>query len=238
MQKKKFKHILLKLSGEALMGKKEFGIDIPTIDYVTSQIYQIYKKNIKISIVVGGGNIFRGSSGHSKGMDRVTADYTGMMATVINSLLLQSSLEKLLVPTRILSAIKMDTVCEPYIKRRAIRHIEKNRVVIFAAGTGNPFFTTDTAAALRASEMKCDVILKATKVDGIYDSDPIKNKKAKKFKFISYDDVIKKNLKIMDTSSISLARENKIAIIVFSLFEKDSLLNAINGNGNFTLINE
>ena len=238
MQKKKFKHILLKLSGEALMGKKEFGIDIPTIDYVTSQIYQIYKKNIKISIVVGGGNIFRGSSGHSKGMDRVTADYTGMMATVINSLLLQSSLEKLLVPTRILSAIKMDTVCEPYIKRRAIRHIEKNRVVIFAAGTGNPFFTTDTAAALRASEMKCDVIFKATKVDGIYDSDPIKNKKEKKFKFISYDDVIKKNLKIMDTSSISLARENKIAIIVFSLFEKDSLLNAINGNGNFTLINE
>lgn len=238
MQKKKFKHILLKLSGEALMGKKEFGIDIPTIDYVTSQIYQIYKKNIKISIVVGGGNIFRGSSGHSKGMDRVTADYTGMMATVINSLLLQSSLEKLLVPTRILSAIKMDTICEPYIKRRAIRHIEKNRVVIFAAGTGNPFFTTDTAAALRASEMKCDVIFKATKVDGIYDSDPIKNKKAKKFKFISYDDVIKKNLKIMDTSSISLARENKIAIIVFSLFEKDSLLNAINGNGNFTLINE
>ena len=238
MQKKRFKHILLKLSGEALMGKKEFGIDIPTIDYVTSQIYKIYKKNIKISIVVGGGNIFRGSSGHSKGMDRVTADYTGMMATVINSLLLQSSLEKLLVPTRILSAIKMDTVCEPYIKRRAIRHIEKNRVVIFAAGTGNPFFTTDTAAALRASEMKCDVIFKATKVDGIYDSDPIKNKKAKKFKFISYDDVIKKNLKIMDTSSISLARENKIAIIVFSLFEKDSLLNAINGNGNFTLINE
>ena len=238
MQKKKFKHILLKLSGEALMGKKEFGIDIPTIDYVTSQIYQIYQKNIKISIVVGGGNIFRGSSGHSKGMDRVTADYTGMMATVINSLLLQSSLEKLLVPTRILSAIKMDTVCEPYIKRRAIRHIEKNRVVIFAAGTGNPFFTTDTAAALRASEMKCDVIFKATKVDGIYDSDPIKNKKAKKFKFISYDEVIKKNLKIMDTSSISLARENKIAIIVFSLFEKDSLLNAINGNGNFTLINE
>ncbi len=238
MQKKKFKHILLKLSGEALMGKKEFGIDIPTIDYVTSQIYQIYKKNIKISIVVGGGNIFRGSSGHSKGMDRVTADYTGMMATVINSLLLQSSLEKLLVPTRILSAIKMDTICEPYIKRRAIRHIEKNRVVIFAAGTGNPFFTTDTAAALRASEMKCDVIFKATKVDGIYDSDPIENKKAKKFKFISYDEVIKKNLKIMDTSSISLARENKIAIIVFSLFEKDSLLNAINGNGNFTLINE
>ena len=238
MQKKNFKHILLKLSGEALMGKKDFGIDIPTIDYVTHQINQIYKKNIKISIVVGGGNIFRGSSGHSKGMDRVTADYTGMMATVINSLLLQSSLEKLLVPTRILSAIKMDTVCEPYIKRRAIRHIEKNRVVIFAAGTGNPFFTTDTAAALRASEMKCDVIFKATKVDGIYDSDPIKNKKAKKFKFISYDDVIKKNLKIMDTSSISLARENKIAIIVFSLFEKDSLLNAINGNGNFTLINE
>ncbi len=148
----------MKLSGEALMGDKEFGIDIPTIDSITSQISTIYKNGIKVSIVVGGGNIFRGSSGHSKGMDRTSADYTGMMATVINSLLLQSSLEKLKIPTRILSAIKMDTICEPYIRRRAIRHIDKNRIVIFAAGTGNPFFTTDTAAALRASEMKCDVI--------------------------------------------------------------------------------
>ena len=219
------------------MGQTEFGIDIPTIDYITKKIYDIYKRGIKISIVVGGGNIFRGSSGHSKGMDRTSADYTGMMATVINSLLLQSSLEKLKIPTRVLSAIKMDTICEPYIRRRAIRHVEKGRVVIFAAGTGNPYFTTDTAAALRASEMKCDVIFKATKVDGIYDSDPILNKKAKKYSNISYDDVIKNDLKIMDTASISLSRENKISIIVFSLLEENSLIKVSEGKGNFTIIN-
>ena len=236
MKKFNFKHILLKLSGEALMGDKEFGIDIPTIDSITSQISTIYKNGIKVSIVVGGGNIFRGSSGHSKGMDRTSADYTGMMATVINSLLLQSSLEKLKIPTRILSAIKMDTICEPYIRRRAIRHIDKNRIVIFAAGTGNPFFTTDTAAALRASEMKCDVIFKATKVNGIYDSDPITNKKAKRYEEISYNEVIKNDLKIMDTSSISLSKENKIPIIVFSLLDRNSLVKVSNGKGNFTII--
>ncbi len=236
MKKFNFKHILLKLSGEALMGEKDFGIDIPTIDSITSQISTIYKNGIKVSIVVGGGNIFRGSSGHSKGMDRTSADYTGMMATVINSLLLQSSLEKLKIPTRILSAIKMDTICEPYIRRRAIRHIEKNRIVIFAAGTGNPFFTTDTAAALRASEMKCDVIFKATKVNGIYDSDPITNKKAKRYDEISYNEVIKNDLKIMDTSSISLSKENKIPIIVFSLLDRNSLVKVSSGKGNFTII--
>lgn len=236
MKKSPFKHILLKLSGEALMGNKDFGIDIKTIDKITNQIKVIYSKGVKLSIVVGGGNIFRGVAGHSKGMDRSSADYTGMMATVINSLLLQSSLEKLNVPTRILSAIKMDTICEPYIRRRAIRHIEKNRVVIFAAGTGNPFFTTDTAAALRASEMKCDVIFKATKVDGIYDYDPMINKKAKKFKSLSYDDVIKKDLKIMDTSAISLSRDNKISIIVFSLLEINSLVDVSMGKGSFTII--
>ena len=218
------------------MGNKDFGIDIKTIDKITNQIKVIYNKGVKLSIVVGGGNIFRGVAGHSKGMDRSSADYTGMMATVINSLLLQSSLEKLNVPTRILSAIKMDTICEPYIRRRAIRHIEKNRVVIFAAGTGNPFFTTDTAAALRASEMKCDVIFKATKVDGIYDYDPMINKKAKKFKRLSYDDVIKKDLKIMDTSAISLSRDNKISIIVFSLLEINSLVDVSMGKGSFTII--
>ena len=218
------------------MGEKDFGIDIPTIDSITSQISTIYKNGIKVSIVVGGGNIFRGSSGHSKGMDRTSADYTGMMATVINSLLLQSSLEKLKIPTRILSAIKMDTICEPYIRRRAIRHIEKNRIVIFAAGTGNPFFTTDTAAALRASEMKCDVIFKATKVNGIYDSDPITNKKAKRYDEISYNEVIKNDLKIMDTSSISLSKENKIPIIVFSLLDRNSLVKVSSGKGNFTII--
>ena len=218
------------------MGEKDFGIDIPTIDSITSQISTIYKNGIKVSIVVGGGNIFRGSSVHSKGMDRTSADYTGMMATVINSLLLQSSLEKLKIPTRILSAIKMDTICEPYIRRRAIRHIDKNRIVIFAAGTGNPFFTTDTAAALRASEMKCDVIFKATKVNGIYDSDPITNKKAKRYDEISYNEVIKNDLKIMDTSSISLSKENKIPIIVFSLLDRNSLVKVSSGKGNFTII--
>ena len=232
-----FNHILLKLSGEALMGKKEFGIDLQTIDSITKQISDIYKLGIKISIVVGGGNIFRGISAQASGMDRTSADYTGMMATVINALLLQNSLEKLGFQTRVLSAIKMDTICEPYIRRRAIRHVEKNRIVIFAAGTGNPFFTTDTAAALRASEMKCDVIFKATMVDGIYDSDPKKNKNAKKFKKLSYNEVIKRNLKIMDTSSISLSRDNKIAILVFSLLEENSLVKASKGEGSFTLIN-
>ena len=165
---------MLKLSGEALMGNKDFGIDLDTINSITKQISLVYKKGIKISIVVGGGNIFRGISASSEGMDRSSADYTGMMATVINSLILQNSLEQKGISTRVLSAIKMDTVCESYIRRRAIRHIEKKRIVIFAAGTGNPFFTTDTAAALRASEMKCDILFKATKVDGIYDKDPKK----------------------------------------------------------------
>ncbi len=232
----KNKLIMLKLSGEALMGKKDFGIDLETINSITEQIVIAYNNGVKISIVVGGGNIFRGILGSSKGMDRSSADYTGMMATVINSLILQNIIEKKGIDTRVLSAIKMDTVCEPYIKRRAIRHIEKNRIVIFAAGTGNPFFTTDTAAALRASEMKCDILFKATKVDGIYDSDPKKNKNAKKLYSLSYDYVINNDLKIMDTSSISLAKENKIPIIVFSILEKDSLISIIKGKGSFTKI--
>ena len=218
------------------MGKKEFGIDLKTIDSITKQIQEIYKLGIKISIVVGGGNIFRGISAQANNMDRTSADYTGMIATIINALLLQSSLEKLGLPTRVLSAIKMDTICEPYIRRRAIRHIDKSRIVIFAAGTGNPFFTTDTAAALRASEMKCDVIFKATMVDGIYDSDPKKNKNAKKFQKLSYNEVINKDLKIMDTSSISLSRDNNISIVVFSLLEKNSLVKASKGEGSFTII--
>ena len=218
------------------MGNMDFGIDLPTINAITNQIVSVHNEGIKISIVVGGGNIFRGISGASSGMERSAADYTGMMATVINSLILQNSIEQKGIQTRVLSAIKMDTVCEPYIRRRAIRHIEKNRVVIFAAGTGNPFFTTDTAAALRASEMKCDVLLKATKVDGIYASDPKKNKKAKKFNSLSYYEVIKRDLKIMDTSSISLCNENKIPIVVFSILKKDSLSNIVNGKGSFTII--
>ena len=227
---------MLKLSGEALMGNKDFGIDLNTINSITEQILYIFKKGIKLSIVVGGGNIFRGISASSVGMDRSSADYTGMMATVINSLILQNSIERMGVDTRVLSAIKIENVCESYIRRKAIRHIEKGRIVIFAAGTGNPYFTTDTAAALRASEMKCDILLKATKVDGIYDSDPKKNKNAKKLYDLSYDYVINNNLRVMDTSSILLAKENKIPVLVFSILEKDSLKNIINGKGKFTLI--
>ncbi|MEL0124716.1 MAG: UMP kinase [Alphaproteobacteria bacterium] len=230
------KHIMLKLSGEALMGNKEFGIDLNTINSITEQIAYAFEKGLKISIVVGGGNIFRGISASSAGMDRSSADYTGMMATVINSLILQSSIEKKGIDTRVLSALKIENVCETYIRRRAIRHIEKNRIVIFAAGTGNPYFTTDTAASLRASEMKCDVLLKATKVDGIYDSDPVINKNAKKLYDLTYDYVINNELKIMDTASISLAKENKIPILVFSILEKNSLRDIINGKGSFTLI--
>ena len=218
------------------MGNKEFGIDLETIKSITKQISLIYKKGIKISLVVGGGNIFRGISASSDGMDRTSADYTGMLATVINSLILQNSLEQEGVPTRVLSAIKMDTVCESYIRRRAIRHIEKKRIVIFAAGIGNPFFTTDTAAALRASEMKCDILFKATKVDGIYDKDPKVNKNAKKLYDLNYDYVINNNLKIMDTASISLAKENNIPILVFSILEKDSLTKIIEGKGSYTII--
>ena len=227
---------MLKLSGEALMGNKEFGIDLDTINSITEQIAYVFKKGLKISIVVGGGNIFRGISASSAGMDRSSADYTGMMATVINSLVLQNSIERKGIDTRVLSALKIENVCETYIRRRAIRHIEKNRIVIFAAGTGNPYFTTDTAASLRASEMKCDVLFKATKVDGIYDSDPIINKNAKKLYDLTYDYVINNELKIMDTASISLAKENKIPILVFSILEKNSLRDIINGKGSFTLI--
>jgi len=227
---------MLKLSGEALMGNKDFGIDLDTINSITKQISLVYNKGIKISLVVGGGNIFRGISASSEGMDRSSADYTGMMATVINSLVLQNSLEQIGIATRVLSAIKMDTVCESYIRRRAIRHIEKKRIVIFAAGTGNPFFTTDTAAALRASEMRCDILFKATKVDGIYDKDPKINKNAKKLYDLNYDYVINNNLRIMDTASISLAKENKIPILVFSILEKDSLIKIIDGNGSYTII--
>tara|TARA_X000001036_G_scaffold175317_1_gene165899 strand:+ start:279 stop:965 length:687 start_codon:yes stop_codon:yes gene_type:complete len=227
---------MLKLSGEALMGDKEFGIDLSTINSITEQIAYVFKKGLKISIVVGGGNIFRGISASSAGMDRSSADYTGMMATVINSLILQNSIERKGIDTRVLSALKIENVCETYIRRRAMRHIEKNRIVIFAAGTGNPYFTTDTAASLRASEMKCDVLFKATKVDGIYDSDPVINKKAKKLYDLTYDYVINNELKIMDTASISLAKENNIPILVFSILEKNSFRDIINGKGSFTLI--
>ena len=218
------------------MGNNDFGIDFDTINSITKQIAKIHKNGTKLSIVVGGGNIFRGISASSAGMDRSSADYTGMMATVINSLVLQNSIERKGIDTRVLSALKIENVCETYIRRRAMRHIEKNRIVIFAAGTGNPYFTTDTAASLRASEMKCDVLFKATKVDGIYDSDPVINNNAKKLYDLTYDYVINNELKIMDTASISLAKENKIPILVFSILEKNSLRDIINGKGSFTLI--
>ena len=232
----RYKRILLKLSGEILAGKNGFGIDPEKASYLANEIKSIYELGLDLGLIIGAGNIFRGMEAASRGMDRVTGDYLGMLATIMNAISMQDALEKVNCQTRTLSAIDVKQISEPYIRRRAIRHIEKGRIVIFAAGTGNPYFTTDTAAALRASEMKCDVIFKATKVDGIYDSDPVSNEKAKKFKNISYDEVIKNDLKIMDTASISLSRENKISIIVFSLLEENSLIKVSNGKGNFTII--
>ena len=218
------------------MGELKVGLDPPTVNKIASEIKKVHEKGIEVCLVIGGGNIFRGLQGSAQGMERTTADYMGMLATVMNSLAMQSELEKLNVHTRVISAIPMDQICEPYIRRRAVRHLEKNRVCIFAAGTGNPYFTTDTAATLRAIEMKCEVIFKATKVDGIYDSDPVINKNAKKLYDLTYDYVINNELKIMDTASISLAKENNIPILVFSILEKNSFRDIVNGKGSFTLI--
>lgn len=233
---KLFARIMIKLSGEALLGKKEFGIDSNVVDSISEDISKISKKNVQICIVVGGGNIFRGVAGASQGIERGTADSMGMLATVINSMAIQNSIEKNMVPSRVLSAVPMQTVCEPFIRRRAIRHLEKGRVVIFAGGTGNPYFTTDTAAALRAAEMNCTVIMKGTKVDGVYSKDPIKYSNAKKYDNISYSKVLSDNLKIMDASAVSLARDNKIPIIVFSINKKNAVSSIINGKGVSTLI--
>ena len=228
--------VLLKISGEALMGKTNFGLDIKVVNYIANEIKQVFEKKYQICLIIGGGNIYRGIKGASEGIDRSTSDYMGMLATVINALSMQSALEKIEVPTRVQTAISMSQIAEPYIRRKAIRHLEKNRIVIFAAGTGNPFFTTDTAAALRASEMNCSMIVKATKVDGIYDKDPIKNKDAKLFETISYIDILNKNLRVMDSTAISLAKESKIPIIVTNLNTKFSILNAIRGVGKFSKI--
>ena len=232
----KYKRILLKLSGEVLMGKKSFGLDNIVVEKIALQIKQVFKLNIEICMVVGGGNIFRGISAASKGVDRSTADYMGMLATLINALSLQNALEKISVQTRVQSAIPVSQIAEPYIRRKAIRHLEKKRIVIFGAGTGNPFFTTDTASALRATEMNCDAIFKATKVDGVYDKDPLNFKNAKLIKKIKYDDVLNKNIKIMDATSITLAKESNIPIIVTSLKKKNALIEAIKGYGNFSII--
>ena len=224
-----YKRILLKLSGEALLGKQSSGVDPEVAKYIAAEIKSLADLNVQIGIVVGGGNIFRGLEASSKGMDRTSADYMGMLATVINSLALQSALEMSGIATRVQSAIEMHQIAEPFIQRRALRHLEKGRIVIFAGGTGNPYFTTDTAASLRAMEIKADVIMKATKVDGVYDSDPVKNKNAVMFKNIKYIDVLTKNLKVMDATAISLCRDNSLPIIVFNLQKKGNIRSAICG---------
>jgi len=231
-----YKKILLKLSGEALMGDQEFGISSDVIASYAKQIKEIVDLGVEVSIVIGGGNIFRGISGAAQGVDRVTGDHMGMLATVINSLALQNSIEKLGVPTRVQTAIEMPKIAEPFIKRRAQRHLEKGRVVIFGAGTGNPYFTTDTAAALRAIEMGTDVVIKATKVDGIYDKDPVKFADAKKYEKVTYNEVLAKDLKVMDATAISLCRENKLPIIVFNSLIEGNLKRVIMGENLGTTV--
>ncbi|MGE0725799.1 MAG: UMP kinase [Alphaproteobacteria bacterium] len=233
-----YRRVLLKLSGEAMMGEGDYGLDGGTLERIAGEVKTVHDLGIEISIVIGGGNIFRGVSGAAAGMDRASADYMGMLATVINALALQSALERRSLQTRVLSAIPMSQVCEPYIRRRAIRHMEKGRVVICAAGTGNPFFTTDTAAALRASEMGCDSLLKATKVDGVYSADPVKVKDAERYARLTYMDVLSRDLQVMDASAISLARENKIPIIVFSIYTHGAFAEVVQGRGQFTIITD
>ena len=236
LNKFKWNKILLKISGESLMGDDSFGINSTVVQSFANQIQTVVSSGLQICIVVGGGNIYRGISGTNNGMDRTTGDYMGMLATVMNSLAIQNALEQTGVQTRVQSALPISAVCEPYIRRRAKRHMEKGRVVIFAAGTGNPYFTTDTAAALRASEMNCDAIIKATLVDGVYSADPKKDENAIKYDRLSYLDVLSKDLRVMDASAISLARENKIPIIVCSIIEDENLTNVLNGQGSYTLI--
>jgi uridylate kinase len=231
-----FSRILLKISGEALMGDKGYGIDAHTVDFMAREIKDIVSMGVQISVVIGGGNIFRGVQASLEGMERASADYMGMLATVINALALQNALEKYRIPTRVQSAIAMQELCEPYIRRKAIRHLEKGRVVIFAAGTGNPYFTTDTAAALRAMEINADIIMKGTKVDGVYSADPVKNPKAKKFTELTYIDVLKKGLGVMDSTAISLCMDNNLPIVVFSLRGKGNIRKIIEGKRIGTIV--
>jgi len=236
MTKTLYKRVLLKLSGEALMGKGEYGIEPEMVGRIARDVKEAVDLGVEVCLVIGGGNIFRGVSGAAKGMDRSTADYMGMLATVVNSLAVQNALEQQGIQTRVQSAIPMPAVCEQYIRRRAIRHMEKGRVVIFAAGTGNPFFTTDTAAALRASEMGCNALLKATKVDGIYSADPVKNPDAKRYDSLTYMDVLSKDLNVMDAAAISLARAADIPIIVFSITEPGEFAKIMHGQGKYTIV--
>jgi uridylate kinase len=232
----KYRRVLLKISGEALMGSHEGGLDPDFVARIADEIGAVHALGAEICLVIGGGNIFRGVSGAAAGMERASADYIGMLATVINSLAMQNALEERRVATRMQSAITMQSVCEPYIRRRALRHLEKGRVVIFAAGTGNPFFTTDTAAALRASEMGCHALLKATKVDGVYDADPHRVAGARRFDRLDYRDVLARDLQVMDASAIALARENDIPILVFSIFEAGGFAHVVRGEGRYTII--
>ncbi|WP_225766566.1 UMP kinase [Inquilinus sp. Marseille-Q2685] len=233
-----YRRVLLKISGEALMGDQDYGIDPKIVDRIADDVAQVHALGVEVCMVVGGGNIFRGISGAASGIERATADYMGMLATVMNGLALQSACEHKGLHTRVVSAIPMQTVCEPYIRRRAIRHMEKGRVVIFVAGTGNPFFTTDTGAALRASEMGCDAMLMGKQVDGVYDADPLRVAGAKRFDRLTYMDVLAKDLRVMDHAAISLARENKIPILVFSINEHGAFAEVVAGQGRYTIVTE
>ena len=232
-----YARVLLKISGEVLMGSGEYGLSSDALTQVAEDVREVKDTGREICLVVGGGNIYRGETGAAAGMERASGDYMGMLATVINSLALQNTLEQIGVYTRVVSAVPMTTICEPYIRRRAIRHMEKGRVVIFAAGTGNPYFTTDTAAALRASEMNCDCLLKGTKVDGVYDADPEKFPDAKRFERLTHREVIREDLGVMDAAAVTLCRENKIPILVFSIKHAGELAKVLTGEGRFTIIN-
>ena len=234
----RYRRVLLKISGEALMGSQSYGIDVSTVERIAADVKEAVQAGTQVCMVIGGGNIFRGLAGAAKGIDRATADYMGMLATVMNALAMQATLERSGLPSRVQSAIPMSTVCEPYIRRRAIRHMEKGRVVIFAAGTGNPFFTTDTAAALRAAEMACDAMLKATQVDGVYSADPKKYPDAVRYESLSYHEVLARDLAVMDASAISVSRENGIPILVFSLHDRGALARVLKGQGRATIIKE
>jgi uridylate kinase len=231
-----YRRVMLKISGEALMGDQGYGLHPPTVQRIAREIQSVHDLGVEICLVIGGGNIFRGLSGAAQGMERTTADYMGMLATVMNALAMQAALEEMRVHTRVISAIRMDEICEPYIRRRAVRHLEKKRVCVFAAGTGNPYFTTDTAATLRANEMACEAIFKGTKVDGIYDKDPLKHADAKRYDHVTYDEVLAKNLKVMDASAIAVARDNELPIIVFSLDEPGGFRGILAGTGRATRV--
>ncbi len=233
-----YKRVLLKVSGEALMGRRDYGLDVDMVRRVAADVADVVAAGVQVCLVIGGGNIFRGVSAAAGGMDRAQADSMGMLATVMNALAVQNALERCAVPTRVQSAITMPNICEPYIRRRAERHMEKGRVVVFAAGTGNPFFTTDTAAALRAAEMQCDVLLKGTQVDGVYSADPRRDPAAERFDELTYHDVLARDLKVMDAAAISLARENGLPIVVFNIHAPGAFAQVVRGEGRFTRIVE